>query len=66
MTENTQPTEITFKDKKYKVADLSDKAKVCYNHLIDLGRKAHNLTFQLDQILAAQAAITKQMEEEVK
>ena len=65
MTENTQPTEITFKDKKYKIADLSEKGKTCWNHLVDLSRKEHTLRFQLDQVEAARQTITKQMEEEV-
>jgi len=65
MTENTQPTEITFQDKQYKIADLSDKAKACWNHLVDLAKKEHNLRFQMDQIEAAKETITKHMEEEV-
>ena len=50
MTENTQPTEITFKDKQYKIADLSERAKTCWNHLVDLGKKEHTLRFQMDHI----------------
>ncbi len=65
MTENTQPTEITYKDKQYKVADLSDRAKTCWNHLIDLGKKEHALRFQLDQVEAARTTITQTMDEEV-
>ena len=66
MTENTQPTEITFQDKQYKIADLSDKAKTCWNHLVDLAKKEHNLRFQMDQVEAARTTITQTMEEEVK
>ena len=66
MTENIQPTEITFKDKQYKIADLSERAKTCWNHLVDLARKEHNLRFQMDQVEAARETITKQMEEEVR
>ena len=65
MTENIQPTEITFKDKQYKVADLSERAKTCWNHLVDLGKKEHTLRFQMDQVEAARETITKKMEEEV-
>ena len=65
MTENTQPTEITFKDKQYKVADLSERAKTCWNHLVDLGKKEHTLRFQMDQVEAARETIIKHMEEEV-
>ena len=63
MTENTQ--EITFKDKQYKVTDLSEKAKTCWNHLVDLAKKEHTLRFQMDQVEAARETITKHMEEEV-
>ena len=65
MTENIQPTEITFKDKQYKEADLSERAKTCWNHLIDLSKKEHTLRFQMDQVEAARETITKHMEEEV-
>ena len=65
MTENIPPTEITFKDKQYKISDLSEKAKTCWNHLVVLARKEHTLRFQLDQVEAARQTITKQMEEEV-
>ena len=65
MTENIQPTEITFKDKQYKIADLSERAKTCWNHLIDLSKKEHTLRFQMDQVEAARETITKHMEEEV-
>ena len=63
MTENTQ--EITFKDKQYKVDDLSERAKTCWNHLVDLAKKEHTLRFQMDQVEAARETITKHMEEEV-
>lgn len=65
MTENTQPTEITFKDKQYKIADLSERAKVCWNHLVDLSKQEHTLRLKIDQIEAARETITKHMEEEV-
>ena len=65
MTENTQPTEITFKDKQYKIADLSERAKTCWNHLVDLERQEHTLRFKIDQIEASRETITKHMEEEV-
>ena len=65
MTETTQPTEITFKDKQYKIDGLSDRAKACWNHLVDLTKKEHNLRFQMDQIEAAKETITRHMEEEV-
>ncbi len=65
MTETTQPTEITFKDKQYKIDGLSDRAKTCWNHLVDLTKKEHNLRFQMDQIEAAKETITRHMEEEV-
>ena len=65
MTENTQPTEITFKDKQYKVDDLSERAKTCWNHLVDLAKQEHTLRFKIDQIEASRETITKHMEEEV-
>ena len=65
MRENTQHTEITFKDKKYKIDDLSERAKTCWNHLVDLAKKEHTLRFQMDQVEAARETITKHMEEEV-
>jgi ribosomal protein L16/L10AE len=66
MTEEIkQPTEIKFKDKQYKIADLSDRAKACWNHLVDLTQKEHNLRFQMDQVEAARETITRTMEEEV-
>tara|TARA_A100001035_G_scaffold259384_1_gene236792 strand:- start:354 stop:557 length:204 start_codon:yes stop_codon:yes gene_type:complete len=63
MTENIQ--EITFQDKQYKVADLSERAKVCWAHLVDLSKQEHTLRFKIDQIEASRETITKHMEQEV-
>ena len=45
---------------------LNEKAKTCWNHLVDLAKKEHTLRFQMDQVEAARETISKQMEEEVK
>lgn len=61
----TETTEITFQDKQYKIADLSDKAKACWSHLVNLEEQLHQLKFKIDQVEAAKETITKYMEEEV-
>ncbi|MAJ12992.1 MAG: hypothetical protein CMD09_03180 [Flavobacteriales bacterium] len=62
----TEITEITFQDKQYKIADLSDKAKTCWNHLVDLEKQLHQLRFKTDQVEASKETITRHMEGEIK
>lgn len=51
-----EKTPITIDGVEYKFEDLSDEAKMLFNHCIDLDRKIASAQFNLDQLLVGKDA----------
>ena len=56
---------IIIDDKEYKIEDLSEKARICVQHLADLQSQANAAKMKLDQLNAATSVFMKELKEEV-
>lgn len=64
MSENEEQN-IIIDDKEYKISDISEKGRICVQHLADLQSQANTAKMRLDQLNAATSVFMKELKEEV-
>ena len=57
---------ITIDDVEYTEDQLSDKAKVCINHIGSLDQKINSAQFNLDQLKVGRSAFMDMLKSELK
>ena len=62
---NQQPQTVTIDGKEYNLETLSDKAKMCIDHVADLDRKIASMRFQQDQIQVGRDAFFAMLKAEL-
>ena len=65
MENQEQPTTITYKDKEYPIADLSDQAKAIVMHLQEIGEEEAVARKNIERMEAARATFINMLEQEL-
>jgi tetrahydromethanopterin S-methyltransferase subunit G len=66
MTEENKVPTIVVDDKEYEIASLSNEQKYTVSQLRDILNKLNDLSFQLDQLKAAQRVFSAALTESLK
>ena len=66
MTEENKVPTIVVDDKEYEIASLSNEQKYTVSQLRDILNKINDLSFQLDQLKAAQRVFSAALTESLK
>lgn len=66
MTEENKVPTIVVDDKEYEIASLSNEQKYTVSQLRDISNKLNDLSFQLDQLKAAQRVFSAALTESLK
>ena len=59
-------TPITVEDKEYFVEDMSEQAKLLFNHVADLEKKMGTMRFNLDQLTVGRDAFLNMLKAELE